>query len=61
MIILLIQHNKYISLNELKEKCKVGRETIKRDLNKLKQIGIITRIGSNKGGYWQIKNTDYTN
>jgi ATP-dependent DNA helicase RecG len=53
-IISLIHQNHSISINELSKICKVGRETIKRDLNKLKQMNLIQRIGSDKGGYWQI-------
>ena len=53
-IISLIHQNHSISINELSKICKVGRETIKRDLNKLKQMNLIQRIGPDKGGYWQI-------
>ena len=54
MIILLIQQNKHISLNELSAKCKVGRETIKRDMKILKILKIVERIGSDKDGFWKI-------
>ncbi len=33
----------------------VSESTIKRRLNELKQTGLITRIGSNKTGHWEIK------
>jgi ATP-dependent DNA helicase RecG len=49
-----IQANKNITVSELRKDIKVGRETIKRDLKKLKKLNIITRIGSDKTGYWQI-------
>jgi ATP-dependent DNA helicase RecG len=49
-----IQANKNITISELQKNIKVGRETIKRDLKKLKKLNIITRIGSDKTGYWQI-------
>ncbi len=57
LILLLIQQNNSISLNELSQKCKVGRETIKRDINTLKKLKIIERIGSDKTGSWKV----YTN
>jgi len=50
----LINQNKSISINEISKICKVGRETIKRDLNKLKDMNVIQRIGPDKGGYWQV-------
>ncbi len=53
-IISLIHQNNSISINELSKICKVGRETIKRDLNKLKNMNLIQRIGPDKGGYWKV-------
>ena len=35
----------------------VSEATIKRRLNELKKEGVIVRIGSNKTGHWEIKNT----
>ncbi len=32
------------------------RRTIARYVNKLNDKGVLTRIGSNKGGYWQVIN-----
>lgn len=55
-IISLIQQNNSISINELSKICKVGRETIKRDINKLKNMNLIQRIGPDKGGYWEVLN-----
>jgi ATP-dependent DNA helicase RecG len=54
VILSLIKKNKNISINELSTLCKVGRETIKRDLNKLKQINLVERIGSDKSGFWKV-------
>jgi len=36
------------------DKLNVTRRTIARDLNNMKQNGIINRIGGDKGGYWEI-------
>jgi len=46
--------NKNISINELTKACNVGRETIKRNLNKLEIMNLIQHIGPDKTGYWQI-------
>jgi DNA-binding Lrp family transcriptional regulator len=32
----------------------VSEATVKRRLGELKKAGIITRVGSNKNGYWEI-------
>ena len=56
-IMILISKNKTISINDLSNTCKVGRETIKRDLNKLKDLNFIKRVGSDKAGYWELVNS----
>ena len=55
MIILqLIQNNKQILLKELAEMLKVSTRTIRRDIEKLKQMNKLKRIGPAKGGHWVI-------
>ena len=54
LIIKLIIENKKITLDKIAEQCNVNRETIKRDLKKLRKINIIDRIGSDKSGYWEV-------
>ena len=56
-IMSLIRQKENISINELSDICKVGRETIKRDLNKLKDSNLIKRVGSDKAGYWKLVNS----
>ncbi|MFH0906269.1 MAG: ATP-binding protein [archaeon] len=53
-LISLIKANKKISSIELSKNLKAADKTIKRDLKKLKQFGLLKRIGSPKGGYWKI-------
>lgn len=49
-----IKNNPTISFDELSEQLHVARITIYRDIEKLKNKGIIKRIGPDKGGYWEI-------
>ncbi len=49
-----INKNKSITQTELAKKCKVNRETIKRDLQYLQEKNIIKRVGSKKTGYWEV-------
>jgi len=53
-IIKLTKENNTISVVELAEKLSVTPRTIIRDIEKLKQLGILKRIGSAKGGHWEI-------
>ena len=53
-IIKLTKENNTISVVELAEKLSVTPRTIIRDIEKLKQLGILKRIGSAKGAHWEI-------
>jgi ATP-dependent DNA helicase RecG len=35
---------------------KISQRKIKENIAKLKEIGLIERIGSAKGGFWLVKN-----
>jgi len=54
-IISLIRNNTEISMMELSKSLNVNHKTIKRDLSKLKAKGLLNRIGSDKGGYWEVR------
>ena len=49
-----IKANPYITTTELSQKCNVTRMTVHRDLDKLKQQGLIARVGPDKGGHWEV-------
>jgi ATP-dependent DNA helicase RecG len=49
-------NNKNITISELSLKLSVSTRAIEKQLDKLKQKGIIRRMGPDKGGYWQIIN-----
>jgi predicted HTH transcriptional regulator len=54
LIVEWIKLNNRISTSEIAKKLNVTRMTIHRDLEKLKSLGILERIGADKGGYWKI-------
>jgi ATP-dependent DNA helicase RecG len=51
----LITDNNTITIPKIAEIIKVTEKTIKRDIAKLKESGIIKRIGPDKGGHWEIR------
>lgn len=53
-LLALIKQNPDITLKTLSEKLSVASKTIQRDLDYLKQEGIVERIGSNRKGQWKI-------
>lgn len=40
----------------LAEQLKVSLSTIKKHLKRFKDLGLIERIGPDKGGHWKVKN-----
>lgn len=48
-----IRKNPHIKRQELILSLEIGKSTLDRSLKKLKGVGILRRIGSNKTGYWK--------
>src|SRR5690606_6005196 len=51
----LIRTDNQATIPELSNALQVTTRTIERNLRKLKQQGLIQRVGPAKGGYWKIK------
>lgn len=55
IIIAIIRDNPNITVNQLMTKTSLSEPGVKKNLKQLKEKGIIERVGSNKTGYWKIK------
>ena len=53
-----LKENPYITYDELVEKLKKGRNTIRLNIKKLKELNLIERIGADKTGHWRVKSTE---
>lgn len=53
-IIKILEENPEITRRELSPKLDLSEASLQRILSKLKKMGKIKRIGSKKGGYWQV-------
>ena len=53
-ILLLILENPKISHLELNKKIGINPSAIQKQMNKLKEKGIIKRVGPDKGGHWEV-------
>ena len=53
-ILQLIKNNPNITQKEIADILKLSEKTIKRNTNKLKEKGLLRRIGADKNGYWKI-------
>jgi len=55
IIFTLIKSNPNITTALIAQSKKFTRPTIERAIKKLKQLGLIKRIGPDKGGHWEVK------
>lgn len=51
-----IELDNTITIKQLSNKLNFGTTKIKSDIAKMKELGIIKRIGPVKGGYWEVNN-----
>ncbi len=50
----VIEGNNMITRNEIATELDISPNTVKEYLNNLKKLGLLQRIGPDKGGYWQL-------
>ena len=53
-ILMLIRENPNISRRKLAEEFRINPSAVQKHLEKLKEKGILKRIGPDKGGYWAV-------
>jgi len=53
-ILLLIIKNPHITKKDIENNLDIGKTAIDNNIFKLKQNGILKRIGPDKGGYWKV-------
>jgi len=53
-ILNLVRLNKFITIEKISEEIKISPKSVKENIKKLKQKGLIERIGPDKGGHWEI-------
>ena len=56
----IIAKDNSISQSEIAKKMKVNESTVYRNIEKLKQLDLLERKGSDKAGIWIIKKTALT-
>lgn len=50
----LINNNPNVSRNDMAKQTGVSLKNIQKNINKLKQLGLIRRVGSPKHGHWEV-------
>ncbi len=53
-IVEMILENKYITIPKMANTLGITERSIERNIEKLKSLAILKRIGPAKGGYWEI-------
>ena len=54
-VLLLLEEDPGYTMQQLAEILSVSRKTIASRLKKLKEKGAIERVGSDRSGYWKVK------
>ncbi|MDR2854533.1 MAG: HTH domain-containing protein, partial [Prevotellaceae bacterium] len=54
-ILKLIEQTPQITIIELSKQLNISDRAVKNNINKLKSLGILSREGADKNGYWEIK------
>lgn len=50
----MVKHDDSITIPELASQAGLSKPGIKKHLKQLKQLGFIKRVGSSKGGHWEV-------
>ncbi len=53
-ILLLIQERPQITINEIADVLMIKRRSVEDQLKRLKEKGLIRRVGPDKGGHWEV-------
>lgn len=53
-ILELIAENSHITQLQLSEIIQINEKNIRNNIKKLKELGLLRRVGSAKGGYWEV-------
>jgi len=49
-----IEENLFIKTHEIAGKTQLSQRTVEKAIAKLKDAGILKRVGPDKGGYWKV-------
>lgn len=52
---LALRNDPYISRKELSKRLMISEDGVKYHLKKLKNKGLIERVGASRGGHWEVK------
>jgi len=53
-ILQIIENNPKVSRKELSERLSINESAVQKHIENLKKKGVLTRVGPDKGGYWEI-------
>ena len=54
-IIDIIWKNPKVTQTEIAEQMNIFTSAVKKSMKKIGNVGILARIGANKGGYWEVR------
>ena len=54
VIISIMSENKSVTIAELATACNISTRAVQKNIDKLRNAGVVKRIGPDKGGYWKV-------
>lgn len=49
-----VAENPHITIAQLSGRCGIGTRAVQKNINVLRDQGLLCRIGSDKGGHWEV-------
>jgi len=54
LILKEIEKNPFITAAEIAHKINISKTAVENNIAKLKELGVLQRVGARKNGYWKI-------
>lgn len=58
-VLLLLNSNPTISSQKIADRLEITKRAVEKIIKRLRENGVIGRVGSNKSGYWKINRIDW--
>ena len=47
-------HDSHVTIAQLAELCGIGTRAVQKNIDLLREQGLLRRVGADKGGYWDV-------
>ena len=58
MILELLSSNSHLTINDMSKAIGISTTAIENNIARLKNKGLLIRVGGDKGGHWEVKHSE---